>query len=243
MCSSDLNFGFAIPSDEAKLILSQLRQNGKVSWSWCGLGLQPRHDFERGIYFDATNGVIVSGTEPDSPAREAGVLPRDRIVKINGTAVDGATEESLPSLRRWIGLLPDSEKITLELVRDSQPLSLTISPRLKGKVEGQERDFPKWDFSAKAINAFETPELHLRKPKGVYVFGLVRPGNAEAADLREKDILVSVNGKPVESLDELAALHKLALADADARKAVFTVIRNGRLRELVLDFSRDYQRE
>lgn len=237
------NFGFAIPSDEAQLILDQLRKHGKVNWSWCGLDLQPRHDFERGMYFDATNGVIVAGTAPDSPAREAGVLPRDCIVKINGAAVDGVNEESLPALRRRIGLLPDSDKIVLDLVRDNRPMVLTISPRLKGKVEGQEREFPKWDFSVKTINTFETPELHLRKPSGVYVFGLVRPGNAERCDLREKDIIVSVNGRPVESLDELAVLHQQSLADADSRKAAFTVLRNGRTRELVLDFSRDYQRE
>jgi serine protease Do len=237
------NFGFAIPADEATLILEQLRKHGKVNWSWCGLDLQARHDFERDIYFDATNGVIVAGTAPDSPARQAGVLARDRLVAINGTAVDGPNEESLPALRRWIGLLPDSEKIVLELVRDSQPLSLTISPRLKGKVEGLEREFPKWDFSAKTINSFENPELHLRKPKGVYVFGLVRPGNAERSDLREKDIIVAVNGRPVESLDDLAASHKQSLASADRRKALFTVLRNGKSRELILDFARDYQRE
>jgi serine protease Do len=237
------NFGFAIPSDEAALILDQLRRHGRVNWSWCGLDLQPLRDFERGIYFDATNGVIVAGTAADSPARQAGVLPRDRIEKVNGTAVDGPSEESLPALRRWIGLLPEQEKIALELVRDGRPLTLTISPRLKGKVEGLERDFPKWDFSAKTINAFETPELHLRKAKGVYVFGLLRPGNASDADLREKDIVVSVNGRPVESLEDLQAAHAQALADPDTRKAVFTILRNGRARELVLDFARDYQRE
>jgi len=237
------NFGFAIPADEVTLILGRLRKSGKVNWSWSGLDLQPRNDFERDIYFGATNGVIVAGTSPDSPARRAGILPRDRIVRINGAGVDGANEESLPALRRKIGLLPDSEKIAVELVRDGQTVSVTILPREKGKVEGSERDFPKWDFSAKAINEFETPELYLHKQKGVYVFGLLRPGNAQDADLREKDIVVSVNGEAIQSLDELAVAHKRLLANADVRKALLTVFRNGHTRELVLDFSRDYQRE
>lgn len=237
------NFGFAIPSDEAALILNQLRKYGRVNWSWCGLDLQPRHDFERDIYFPATNGVIVAGTAADSPARRAGVMPRDRIVAVNGTPVDGENEEALPALRRWIGLLPDTNTITLDLVRDGRPFSITISPQLKGKVEGQEGDYPKWDFSAKAINAFETPELHLRRSTGVYIFGLLQPGNAADAGLREKDIVVAVDGAQVQTLDDLTAAHKQALAKTDSRKAVFTVLRNGRTREVVLDFSRDYQRE
>jgi len=237
------NFGFAIPADEAVLIINQMRKNGKVNWSWSGLDLQPLHDFERGIYFDATNGVIVAGTAPDSPARRAGLMPRDRIIAINGVAIDVANDEALPSLRRRIGLLPESSPIKVDLVRDGKPMSLAISPQSKGKVEGLERDFPKWDFSAKAINVFETPELHLRKTKGVYVFGLVHPGNASDAGLREKDILLSINGQTVTDLDELDAAYKKTVAETTTRKAIVSVLRNGRSREIVLDFSRDYHRE
>lgn len=238
------NFGFAIPSDEAALVLDQLRRHGRVNWSWTGLQLQPLRDFERNMYDTATEGVIVAGTEPDSPARRAGLLSRDRIVRINGTAVTGLTEEALPGLRRWVGLLPDTEEMRIELVRNNEPVAVTLAPRAKGAVEGAERAFKRWDFSAKAINKFETPALFMRRPEGVYVFGMTYPGNAGDSDLRYQDIIVAVDGADIRTLDDLETAHKKALAhEGTPQRVQLTVIRNGRTRQLVLDFSRDFQRE
>jgi S1-C subfamily serine protease len=78
------NMGFATPSHNILSILPQMREHGKVNWSWTGLQLQPLRNFNKNTYFDGDTGVIVSETEPDSPARRAGVQVRDRIIKLNG---------------------------------------------------------------------------------------------------------------------------------------------------------------
>ncbi|HEY3246103.1 MAG TPA: trypsin-like peptidase domain-containing protein, partial [Phycisphaerae bacterium] len=134
------DMGFAIPSAVVRQIAEHIRRCGQVRWSWTGLQLQPLRDFNRNIYFDATEGVMIAGTDPDGPAASAGVQPLDRLLKINGRAVTAMTEEDLPAIRRELGFLPKDTPATLELVRGSETLTLALTPREKGKVEGDELD-------------------------------------------------------------------------------------------------------
>jgi len=98
------DMGFAVPSDTIRHLVDQIRKSGRVNWSWTGLQLQALRDFGRNIYFEGTDGVIVAETDPESPARKAGLLARDRILKIGGQAVAAVTEEDLPAVRRLMGL-------------------------------------------------------------------------------------------------------------------------------------------
>jgi len=238
------DIGFAIPTDTIRQILPQLREHGRVVWSWTGLQLQPLKDFNRNMYFDATEGVMVAGTDPESPARRAGVLPRDRIVRVNGKPLNGLTEEDLPAVRRELGLLPKSEPAKLDLVRNGQLVSVELKPREKGRVEGDELDCPRWDFTVKTINQFEQPDLYFQRQKGVFIYGIKEPGNAVMAGLAPRDILLTIDGKEVKTLDDVRALHKAALENLPARRrAVITVLRNGLMRQVALDYSRTYDKE
>jgi len=239
MSTGSAAFGFAIPSEEAQIVVSRLRESGKVNWSWSGLLLQPLSDFERDTYFDATNGVLVAGAAPDSPAEAAGLRPGDRIVALNGAPVTAATAEELPAVRRAFGLLPDSDPIRLRVVRAGMESDVVLEPRAKGAVEGAEREFKRWDFSAKEINQFHTPDLFLRRNKGVYVLGCKRGGNADGR-LQDRDIVLKVGPRDIETLDDLAAAHKEAMSALPAKHtAMFTVLRNGRRTLVTVDFLKD----
>jgi serine protease Do len=236
--------GFAIPSETMKVIVPQLRDHAGVTWSWSGLQLQPLRDFNKDMYFDETEGVIVAETDPDSPARKAGVQARDRIVKVNGEPVTALTEEDLPTVRRRFGLLPKGEEAIFDVVRTGQPVSVKITPREKGRVEGEELALERWDFTIKSINQFDNPDLFFHRQKGVFVFGVKYPGNAQTAGLAHRDIILKVDGKEVNTPDEVKAIHKEAVANVATKpRIVLAVLRGGLMRQLVLDFSRDYQKE
>ena len=238
------DMGFAVPSNTIAVILPQLREHKRVNWSWTGLQLQPLRDFNRNIDFGETEGVIVAETDPESPARRAGVQPRDRIVRVNGKSVTGLWGEDLPPIRRELGLLTKHQPAQFEIVRTGQTLTLEITPREKGKVEGEELDCPRWDLTVKTINQFDNPDLHFYRQKGVFVFGVKYPGNAASSGLQAKDIILKVEGKDVATLAEVKAVHKEALAKlATKHRLIFTVLRNGLTRQIVLDFARDYQKE
>lgn len=238
------DLGFAIPSETIRHIVTQLRAYGRMNWSWTGLQLQPLKDFNRNIYFDATEGVMVAGTDPDSPARRAGVQPRDRILEVNGKAVNALTEEELPAIRRQLGLLPKLKPAQFKLVRNGATMTVELTPREKGKVEGEELDCPRWDLTAKTINRFDNPQLYFHRQKGVFIFGIKYPGNASNAGLGRGDIILKIDGKEVTTLEEVKLIHQRSLeAIKTKHRILFTILRNGLMRQVVLDFSRDYEKE
>ena len=237
------DLGFAIPADTIARILPHLREHGKADWSWTGLQLQPLRDFNRNIYFEGTEGVIVAETDPESPARRAGIKARDRLLKINGAPVNAFTEEDLPAVRCTVGLLTKYQPAEFELLRDGKPLTAELTPREKGDVEGEELDCPRWDLTVKQINQFDNPGLYFYRKKGVFVYGVKEPGNASTAGLRAQDIILKIDGKDAESLEDVRKIHEEAIANVKTKhKIMFTVLRNGLMNMRVLDFSRDYEK-
>ena len=236
--------GFSIPAPTIRDALPRLREYGKVNWAWLGFQLQPLRDFNRDIYFDFPDGVIVSGTEPGSPARKAGFLPNDRIVAIDGKPVTVGTNEEMPGFRRMLGLLPFGKPVAFTVVREGKTVVIDAAPVAKGEVEGEEVSCPRWGFTAKAINRFDTPNLHYYRNSGVYIYGVSDFGNAAQAELRPNDILVSIDGEPVNTPAELETLYRKAMERLDTNpKATFAVLRNGRMIQRVMDFSNDYEKE
>ncbi len=235
--------GFSIPSNTIRVLLPHLVEHGSVNWAWTGLQLQPLRDFERNMYFDADTGVMVAETTPESPARAAGVRGGDRIVGINGARHTALTYEDLPAIRREIGLLPPGQPIEIDVVRNGEPMSLTIHPQEKGRLEGDQLALPRWDITVKAINRFDTSDLHFYHPNGVFIYGIRRPGNAQRAGFATRDIIIEVDARPIETLEDLQLAHAQAMERIESRSRIpFLIMRQGRTRHLVLDFARDFER-
>ena len=238
------DMGFAVPTETIRHIIPQLREHGRMNWSWAGLQLQPLKDFNRDVYFSADEGVIVAETDPESPARRAGILANDRILHIGDINCTVLHDEDLPRLNRGIGLLTKHETVQVTLVREGKEHKLELVPREKGKVEGEELDCPRWDLTVKTINQFDNRDLHFYRQQGVFIFGIKRPGNASVAGLRDQDILLEIEGREVVTLDDVRAIHKEAIENVDKKfRYKFVVMRNGLTRQIVMDFSRDYKRE
>jgi serine protease Do len=238
------DLGFAVPSQTIQFILPQLRRSGKADWSWLGLQLQPLRDFNRNVYFDAVEGVIVSETDPESPARRAGIKARDRLIRVAEQPITALTEEDLPAVRRFLGSLEKGRSVTVELMRDTTPITVELTPTEKGRVEGEELDCPRWDMTVKTINQFENPSLYFHRKEGVYIYGIKYPGNASNSNLRENDIIVRIDGRDVTTLEDVRTIHAEMTASLGQRsRCVFTVLRGGLLNQVVLDYGRDYEKQ
>ncbi|MBX3388151.1 MAG: trypsin-like peptidase domain-containing protein [Phycisphaeraceae bacterium] len=236
--------GFAIPSDTVSVLIAQIRQFSKVNWTWFGLQLQPLRDFNKDTYFEGATGVMVAETDLDSPARSAGIRPRDRLLSVNGAELSGLTEEDLPAVRRKLGLLPKNTPATFVVQRGSEKLTVEITPREKGAVEGKELALKRWDMTIKEINQFDNPELYFHRNQGVFVHATKYPGNASGSGLSGNDIILKIDGKEVATLADVESLHAELVANVESKsRIVLTVLRGGLTRQVVLDFHRDFDRE
>jgi serine protease Do len=238
------SMGFAIPSATVEIIVEQLRRSGRVDWSWTGLQLQPLKDFNKNIYFDGDRGVIVAETEPESPARRAGLKARDRILQINGEDVTAMWEEDLPAVRRQLGMLTKGKDATFLVQRGEKTIEVKVAPREKGDVEGDELDCPRWDLAVKAINQFDNPGLYFYHKQGVFVYGIKYPGNASDAGLQEKDIILKIGDTSVQTLEDVENAYDKAMENIDHKhRILFTIERNGLMKQIVMNFKRDYEKE
>jgi serine protease DegQ len=121
--------GFAIPSVVAVDVADELLADGHVEHAY--LGIQPRtltSQLAAQYGIDAEAGVLVVGVAEGSPAAEAGILPGDVIVDIDGEPVDepGDLVSELrthdPGERVELTLIRNGDEQTVEVVLGELPL-------------------------------------------------------------------------------------------------------------------------
>jgi serine protease Do len=237
--------GFTIPSPIILEVLPNLRKYGNAHWAWFGINWQPLKDFERDTAFGATNGVIIAGTERQSPARMAGLEPNDRVVAIEGIPVTAVFREDIPYLNRMLALRDWEKGVKFDYIRDGVMKSVVITPKSKGDVEGVEVECKRWGLTAKDINRFETPDLAFMAPEGgVFVSSVAWEGNADNAGFNERDIIKRIGGRKVKDADELRKIYDDAVANVEKTFQLnVEVVRKGRKMQLVLNFRLDPEKE
>jgi len=238
------NLGFAIPSNVAREVLATLKEKGRVPRSWLGLELQALKDFDQNTFHPAERGVLVAGVEDPSPAKEAGLANGDLILEVGGVPVSARFVEELPAVRRMLAALPADAPAELKLVRKGQELKLSAAPVAKGEFEGKDFDAERWDMTVKGISRYATPQLYFFRKKGVFIQGVRWPGNAQNAGLQALDIIVSVDGAEVGSVEQFGELYGKILADGKREKKVLlTIMRGAYTKPVVLDYRKNYKDE
>ncbi len=82
------------------------------------------------------------------------------------------------------------------------------------------------------------------RARSVFVYGVTWPGNAATAGLARGDILLKIDGEDVGSIEDVQSLHEKLVADVEAKhRVVLSVMRRGLLRQVVLDYRRDHEKE
>ncbi len=84
-----VGIGFAIPINRVRKVVEQIKKEGGVNRNyWLGFRVQDLNSFiVRALGLEITEGVIITQIEPGSSADDAGLLPEDVIVKVNGQPV------------------------------------------------------------------------------------------------------------------------------------------------------------
>ncbi|HWX94209.1 MAG TPA: trypsin-like peptidase domain-containing protein [Terriglobales bacterium] len=117
---------FAIGINTAKFVASRLLRDGRIRRSYIGVSAQTVPIHRRLIrYYDLPKetGVVVLSTEPDSPAKKAGLREGDVVIALADQAVAGVDD-----LHRLLSDVRSSGKTELTVLRGTEKLSLAIVP-------------------------------------------------------------------------------------------------------------------
>ena len=107
-------YGFAIPINLARTVMTQLIATGHVERAVIGVSIRPitPEDAEDAKLSDIRGVVVNDFTGDDSPAKRAGILPGDVIV-----SVDGQQIESVSQLQQRVGFKKPGETVQVTVVR------------------------------------------------------------------------------------------------------------------------------
>ena len=86
---------FAVASNTAQFVLSEIIRHGYVRRAYIGVSGQTapvprRHAVTAGV--DNKMGALLAQIEPDSPAAQAGLLPGDVVIKLDGVDIHGVDD-------------------------------------------------------------------------------------------------------------------------------------------------------
>lgn len=116
------NIGFAIPVNQAIEILPQLKERGRVSRGYMGVGLKDVDpDLQRSLKLSTARGALVQDVTGGSPADRAGLRAYDLIVSVEGVGI-----QSNDQLIRRVSSQQPGTVVRLGVVRDGRLITVTV---------------------------------------------------------------------------------------------------------------------
>ena len=213
--------GFAVPSNAARAILSDLIQGKKILYGWLGVNVQDLSE-ELAKYFGAENreGTVIAQVMPNSPAQKAGLKDGDIIKSLDGKPIKDVRDLSSQVSKMSVG-----KKIPVGIIRDRRAETVTLrigerpsSDESKSSASEEEDTQEKEEWRGIRVTAV-TSELakryQLEKEQGVLVTHVESGSPSEESGVRPGDVILEINRRGIDSMADFknaaAAVHGDAL--------------------------------
>ncbi len=206
----NVGIGFAVPTEIASSIMSQILDFGEIRRGLLGVRIQTIDaEVAEALESNVENGALITNIEPNSAAEKAGLEVGDIIVGVNDKKVADASE-----LRNTIGLMRSGDEVKIDYVRDSKARSATarlgqaiaqqltgadIHPGLEGAV-----------FAAATTTG----------DGGVEVAEVTPGSPAAQRGLRAGDVITAVNRARIRNVQDLATI-------AQSNRILFLLVQRG----------------
>ena len=191
---------FAIPIDVAMHAKDQIVAHGHVDHARLGVSLQDLSaPLAESFGLGSPDGALVASVEPDSAAARAGLMAGDVITSYAGTPVHTAGDIS-----SRVGLAQPGDKVALRVWRDKTARELSVQ---LGRADGpQEASALQGDGASLGVALRPLDKAELRSAGVDHGLLIERvSGPAQLAGLQAGDVLLAVNGKPVQAVDQVRA--------------------------------------
>lgn len=201
----NVGIGFAVPTHMARAVMEQLLEYGEVRRGRLGITIQDvTPDLSKALDLDTINGAVVTQVAPNSAAEEAGIKAGDVITAIDNRPVSGSA-----SLRNLIGLMRVGEKVSVTLLRDGRERTVRAEiGKLQANTLRGGESVPKLQ-GAVFRDLDPSHPLH-GDVQGIVVAEVEQGSPAWRNGLRDGDIILGVNRRPVTSVDAFANMLETA---------------------------------
>ncbi len=210
--------GFALPVNQAARVYNQIIKHGKVTRGSIGVGWQ-KYEKQSEVLkaMGATSGVLVDSVAKGGPAEKAGIKPEDIIVALNGKPVKDGDD-----LVARVSEMPVGADATLTVDRQGKKMDFNLKimdreevfaddPRFSRnrRPNAPERATPegaqqaKFGISIRALTEAEREDLPTESKRGLLVTRVEVDSFADEIGLMERDVIVSINRNPVNSLEDV----------------------------------------
>ncbi len=199
--------GFAIPSAMARSVFKSLVETGRVVRGFLGISVVNLNQALANQYnAPSLDGVLVSNVSSSGPAGDAGIRRGDIILELNG--------DTVRSDEQWIAVVASTSpgtEVQLHIIRDGKPLLIQVEvgeePSSRRRKVGGSTSIERGVLRGMEIQDL-TPEI-LRElrlspdTQGVLISVIDRSSPAARVGLGPGDIIMGVNRKPVQSIEEV----------------------------------------
>ncbi len=232
-----IGIGFAIPANQAKVVIDQLRKFGRTRRGWLGVRIQTVTDeIAESLGLDEARGALVAGVNEKGPAKAAGLKAGDVILTFDGKKV-----EEMRDLPRMVAETPIDKEAVLEVWRNGKMVKLKVKigelpEDIKtAKVTGIQ------DKTAVEMLGMTLAKLNdeLRRrykldsrAKGVLVLDVKEGSAGKKGGLRAGDLIVEVAPDTVTSPKEFK--DRIAKARKAKRKTVLLLTERKKVRQFIV---------
>jgi serine protease Do len=205
--------GFAIPARVVDFVYRSLRQHGHVHRVEIGASTQEiTPTLADALHLQRHWGVIVVDVTPDGPAEAAGLKIQDIILQADERRI-----ETLPSLSSALYLHRLDKPVKLEILRGNERKTLYVPAiehrdamdQLLDNINPENSLVPTLGVLAIDLTDQLRQQLGtLRVPSGVIVVGRAADLILPDTGLQAGDIIHTLNGTPVDSVEQLRSMTK-----------------------------------
>src|SRR5271156_2478325 len=230
-----IGIGFATPSATVEPVIGQLKEFHETRRGWLGVRIQPVDDtIADSLNLGTARGALIAGIDAKGPAKPAGLMAGDVIVKFDGKEVKESRD-----LPRLVASMPVGREVEVVGVRNGKELTKTVT---LGRLEDGEQktalatdgnDALQPDAVAKALGMeFSALSAEARKTfkikdsvKGVVVTSVDAGSAAADRGLRAGDVIEEVNHQAGEHPGDGA--RAIDSAKTDSKKPALLLVSNG----------------
>jgi serine protease Do len=161
-------------------------------------------------------GFYITRVYPDSTAEKAGLLSGDFVTAVDGEKLSASGPEDEDELSTLIRQYDIGKKVELSVIRNKKPLKTTVelvrTPRLEREMKKYRND--DFEFTARDVCFFDAADEQWSTQQNGALVQEVKPGSwAELASLYNGDLILEVDGEPVNNVDMLRSkMEKIAAA-------------------------------